>query len=667
MKHHIPPITADSLRAALLSVLLVLLLVAPAAEAWANQSLQNHFPNFRNYEDRRDGLWSSGSSAVGTNVHPFMFIPGFHSPGNPIMETGGKTVREVDPETGIIRNVAFTTVCTEGVFVERVVRCVQAIIIESVETFLSSFRLTLQFYILACITLAVTLFGASILLGTCRNPGGESFTLLLKIGGVLLFTGVADTMLLNVFGIMETMAGIAASYLTNEGMTYQGLDGEVTISGFIQSCGEDSTEFGSNIWGKIDCIMSRLFLGDEGSGLKVGLLWTMGAALFWTSFIGPFVFLVLIMVMAMLALLVMRCVFTFLSCYAILALLVVVSPIIVPLVLFNSVRTYFDSWLRLVIGMIIQPMVLFGFMTFAFAVMDNLFFQDNEYSLTAILGVGWEVPVWGPILPVEFQEQLLEQYEEENGQGPGQPGYEAFKKTVSRPMDIVRVGNVRLVKEPLLNIHIRPMSEEGSNVPVIGGLVDEAGEVINDVIDFGFGKIQELISPFDVIRLESNVDHTGTLIYDLMKFFLFSLFLMYLMKNFAEKIPEMVKNLSQTNVDMPGQFLPVERQIRGIVSGTRHAVKEGVTGAAKGFLTGGKKGAIVGAAQGALKGVQSGYEKGSGKSLSRYNPINQVNQALGAATQSKDTFSAGFEKAAGKKAAGSMAKSGASKLLTKLK
>ncbi|MBM3617245.1 MAG: hypothetical protein FJX23_01720 [Alphaproteobacteria bacterium] len=661
--------TSNIWKAAILHALLCVFMLLPLGEAWAtNQSLLNDFPNYRNYEDRKAGRWEGGASFEGTDVHPFMFIPGFHSPGNPIMQVGGKTVRELDPDTGITRNVAFSAICSDGVFIERIVRCVQAIILESVETFLTSFRTSLQAFVLGCIILAVTFFGMSILLGTCRNPGPESFTLLLKIGGVLLFTGIAETMLLNVFGIMETLAGIASSYLTSDGMTYQDLSGaQVTVDGFITSCGADSAQFGSNIWGKIDCIMARLFLGDEGTGLKVGLLWTIGAALFWTSFIGPFVFLVLLMVMLMLSLLVMRCVFTFLATYAMLGLLVIISPLIIPLVLFNTARTYFDSWLRLVIGTIIQPMVLFSFMVFAFAVMDTLFFQDNEHSLTAILGVGWEEPKWGPVLPVEFQEELLERYQEENpAQGPGTPGYNAFERTISRPMDVVAIGNVRLVKEPLLNIHMRPLSEEGSGVPVIGGLVDEAGEVVNDVVDFGFGKIQELICPFDVIRLESNVDHTGTLVYDLMKFFLFSLFLMYLMKNFAERIPQLVSDISQSRMQMLGQYLPVERQVRGVISGTRHAVKEGVVGAAKGFLSGGKKGAIVGAAQGVVKGVQSGYEKGSGQKLSRYNPIRNVNDALGSFDAGKDSFSAGFEKAAGKKA-GAMAKGGAAKLLTKLK
>lgn len=607
-----------------IGVILLTVLGIFAPSVFAAQSLR--MPGFQNYEDRKAGRWSPDHSLEEGDVYPHMFIPGYHSSGNPITVVNGKTVRIIDPEFNVVKNVAFSALCPNGQFTERVVRCIQGVILQSVKTFLAKFELSTQSYILACIILAVTFFGVNIISGKCHHPGNDAFILLLKIGGVLLFTNGFAGMVDPLFGSMESLAGIAATYLTSDAMTYQTPDGQVHMSPFIVGCGSDNSIFGANIWGRIDCIMSRLFIGDASTGLKTGLLWILGGAIFWTSFAGPFIFLIMLFVFGFVGLTVVRCVFTFLSCYLMLAFMVVLSPLIIPLLLFEATMKIFIAAVKIVIASLVMPLVLFFFMVFLFAVFDNLFFQDNGYSLTSHLGVGWEQPQWGPPAPEPVRAAAMKEFEQESGKGPGDPMFEGFKARLEKAREIVAIGIVELRVEPLINIQIHSLTD--IDVPVMGQLVNAAGEIIEETdvgefINEKLGDLSKLISPFEVLRLKMKAMYVGTFLSGILKFLLLALVITYLFMKFSEDIPRIVSSIAGTNLPMPGRLLPGERQLKGIIGAAKNMPKEAAKGAIQGVAKGGKKGAIKGAIKGAFKGALQGYEQGSGKKLSRHNPLSR--------------------------------------------
>lgn len=616
---------------ALLCLLLIVLAVAaPLKQAFASEG---QIPSFSNYDERKNAQTPTLNGGGGGNS----FIGGSN--------------RVVDPNTGFSKNTAFSTLCAEGSLTERITSCVQHIITESVETFLTSFAASIQSYSLALIILAVTLFGISILTGTAENPGSDAFMLLIKIGGVLLFTGGATGdgelfggFLGSIFGVMETFAGFAASYMNDQ-------SGD--LSSFIQSCAGSGGEY-SSIWAKIDCVMLRLFVGDPTYGLGVGLLWTLLGAVFWTSFIGPFIVIIFIIVFAFLVLLIVRCIFVFLASYAMLALLVIVSPLIIPLLLFRATKSMFDSWLKIFMASMLQPMVLLSFMVFFFAVLDSLFFKENDYSLTAILGPNWEQMQWGPSMPQGTIDWQMENYEAETGKGPGDADYEAYKAQLSKPFSLAAVGNVNLVQEQLIKIELNLGAEGVRDVPVVGQL---AG-FVEDGANWAFGEVQRALFPFVVTRIEGRDQATGTVILQLMGFSMISLLLIYLMMSFADKVPDMVLRLAglrDVPLRMVGAVMPIERQIKGAVSGAKQGAQAGMAAGPKGALIG----AVAGAAVGAASADKSGNAQMGLDSLPQQSRSNPTTKAGGGAAAGGGRAAAGAGKAAtAGKAAGAAAQGG---------
>lgn len=542
--------------------------LSPAVSYAADDTI----PKFQNYEKRKAAHAAEAEGAV----HTYM----------------DASNRVVDPDTGFVRNVAFQQVCNTGSFTERIARCVQHVITSAVERFLTSFSGTLQSYTMALIILAVTLFGTKLLAGMVENPGGEAIMLLMKIGGVLLFTGGATIgaplfggFLEHIFGIMESFAGYSTSYLdTNNG----------NLSSFLQGCGSTVTGDTVTIWAKIDCIMGRLFIGDPAYGLGVGLLWTLLAAVLWTSLLSPFILIVFGIVFGYLLLLIVRCLFLFLGCYATMGLLVSVSPLIIPLLLFKNTMSLFEGWLKLVMANILQPMILFGFMVFLFTVLDNLLFQDNAYSLTSILGSNWQELNWGAAIPEETASAQLEIYAEDTGTGPGDARYDAFAAQLAEPMSLSSIGNVTLVREPLIQIELN-FANAAEGVPVVEQLADFAESTGNWVID----KVNRTLFPFVVTRIEGQGQSAQAIILQLLFFGIIAMILLFLMAKFANGIDVMVMRLAglrDHKLRMIGATLPVERQIKGATSGAVSGAKTGSTAGVKGALIGAAVGAVTGAA-----------------------------------------------------------------------
>lgn len=506
---------------------------------------------------------------------------------------------------GAQKNVALQQICPEGYFTERVVNCIRIIITDATEAILTEFELLLNGYILGLIILAVTLFGGQILMGTVEKPGPAAFTLLLKIGLVLFFTNMLGGLLPSVFPIMETMAGVAMSYIVEES----------SQSAFLASCGEGGLGDVS-IWRRIDCIIQRLFTGNteaDGNGYVVGVLWVLAVAVFWTTFLGPLVFFVMLAVFLMIFLLVLRCVFVFLSAYAFLSLLVIISPLLIPLVLFKSTANYFNKWWRQFLSMLIQPMILFAYMSFVFALIDGMFFRDEPYSLSRILGVNWQEPEVAEGMNADTIDRKMDIYAKEYSYEESDADYANYRRYLENQRVYLAIGNVLIKEEQLIEIKLTQASDavEGiSDAPVVGRIIKEGAEVVDEVMEWGANKISKTLVPFQVPRVKPEGRTNWGFLVDLLNFFIVVLVLMPLLLRFTKDIPRLVQALSSA-IRTPGMTLPGERQIYGSIGAAKGATVGAVRGAAVGFVTGGKKGAVVGAVEGGLREGAQGYRRGA--------------------------------------------------------
>lgn len=501
------------------------------------------------------------------------------------------------------KNVALQRICPEGYFTERVVNCLRMIITDATETILVEFQLLLNGYILGLIVLAVTLFGGQILMGTVDKPGVAAFTLLLKIGAVLVFTDLLGGLLPAVFPIMETMAGLGMSYIS-----------EGTASPFMASCG-DGAIGDVSIWRRVDCIIQRLFTGNidpDGNGYQVGVLWVLAVAVFWTTFLGPLVFFMMLAMFLMMFLLIIRCVFVFLSAYALLSLLVIISPLLIPLVLFKNTANYFNKWLRQFLSMMIQPLILFAYMSFVFALIDSMFFRDEEYSLAAIIGANWEIPDVREGMDEDTLNEKMRLYAEEYNYTEADDQYINYRHYLENTREYTAIGNSVIKEEQLIKIEI-DLAENVvggvSDVPVVGRAIEAGAQIVDNVAEWGLNAVSRTLIPFHVPRIQPEGRTAWGFLVDLLTFFMVALILMHLLLKFTKDIPRLVQALSSA-IRTPGMTLPGEREVYGAIGAVKGATVGVVRGAAVGFVTGGKKGAIAGAVEGGVREGVQGYREG---------------------------------------------------------
>lgn len=532
-------------------------------------------------------------------------------------------------------NHAFARVCgdeyaNEFALTERVVRCLQNAITTAVTSFMASFSEFFSSVIMATILLAITLFGARILMGTVQNPGTDAFMLLIKIAGVLVFTNVLGGFYIHIFGIMESLAGYTLAYITDP-PSYSTTGDIINLnqrSTFMESCSTRVLEgefIGQTvtIWSIIDCIISRLFTGGP---TGTGVLWALAVGVFWTSFIGIFIFFIMVNVFITILLLVLRCVYMFLACYAYLGLLVAISPMIIPLILFRNTMKYFEKWYRQFVSMIVQPMILFGLMAFFFAVLDSVFFLDKNYSLAAYLGDNWEEPYERAAVDEETIETMLDQAKDEFGYEEDDWEYQAYESWLRENREIARVGIAEIKEEQLINFEINvsdTLRDAGDKVPFDGGISGDIlggiGDLTDAVTNWGLDKVSKWLFPWKVPKVQVTTTEGNTyssvndLLFDLLKFFLVVSIFLPLMTSFVKDIPRLMQYLSSAR-RTPGAELPGERQAMGAAGAVKGAATGAAKGAISGFARGGVAGAKQGAAEGAVQGAKQGYRRGTGTS-----------------------------------------------------
>jgi hypothetical protein len=498
------------------------------------------------------------------------------------------------------KNTAFEDICDQGYFTESVVNCVTGVIDEAVVLFFEEFSLLLNSYILSLIVLAVVLFGGKILIGTVEKPGPDAFMLLLKIAAVLFFTQGLGGFTEHIFGIMASLAGYAMSYLS------QGVG-----SGFATGCGTDAVG-DISIWVRVDCIIGNLFMGvpSRSADSDSGVLTILVMAIFWTNVFGVLVAIVMFVSMVMVLLLLLRCVFVFLASYAMLSLLIIISPLIIPLVLFQNTQQFFVKWWKQFLSMLVQPMIVFAFLAFTMALLDALFFKDEEYSLAAVLGMNWTTPVYSEGYTPADLEEVLANYRENTGFSEEDEEYKNYVKYLAEKRDVIGVGNVAIESEPLVTIELlsEDQMEALHDIPVVGKIIGGVATLGTDILN---NVVQTLI-PFYVPRISPEGRSAAQVLFELMRFFLVLLILLPLLKKFAEDIPGLMQRLSSA-IRIQGMILPGERQLHGTVGAVKGVAKGAVKGAVSGALVGGKKGAIAGAVEGAARGGVSGYQQGVAK------------------------------------------------------
>lgn len=144
-------------------------------------------------------------------------------------------------------------------------------------------------------------------------------------------------------------------------------------------------QLASNVWFRIDCVIYQLIgaISQGGQYLNNGILGFLMACIF-SPPIGFTVFLLGVAFIWILLLACARALYTLLSAYIALAVLILFSPLIIPLLLFRFTIPMLDKYVRLFMGVALQPVFLSVYVGMLMVVMQEAVFTGNFSLYNAI-------------------------------------------------------------------------------------------------------------------------------------------------------------------------------------------------------------------------------------------------------------------------------------------
>lgn len=135
-----------------------------------------------------------------------------------------------------------------------------------------------------------------------------------------------------------------------------------------------------SIFDALDCKMAK-YLG-YGVGAQVpNIFLLIGSSLL--SGLGVFLFVGSYLLAFIVISFVVKAVYIFVVSSIAIAVLLFVSPLMIPAILFDKTRGMFDGWFGSLIGFMLQPMVLFAFLSISLSLMDRYILGEAIYVGTA--------------------------------------------------------------------------------------------------------------------------------------------------------------------------------------------------------------------------------------------------------------------------------------------
>lgn len=236
----------------------------------------------------------------------------------------------------------------DGKYVQKIVKCIETPVRNAVKTMMSDLSTFIK-PIVGVLSVLALIFFAAQLMGGQTNLAPKGFSLLIKIGIVVLLSnnlgGYAD----NIFAIFKDLLQLVTSHVGEDGHAvtpWETIDGILsTLVGFKASGAEDNP--------MLDGIVALLggSLFSKGLGFLITL---MGI----TTLISIFTF-------------VFDAVYLYLTSVVLLGFLIILSPLIIPLLLFGFAEKYLKTWLHMTFATILTPVMMFAFLWMFIGILFN--------------------------------------------------------------------------------------------------------------------------------------------------------------------------------------------------------------------------------------------------------------------------------------------------------
>lgn len=263
-------------------------------------------------------------------------------------------------------------------------------------SFLSVAQKRLKNTVTAILILALILFSIKVMSGGVRSPQ-EMYMLIIKFALVIYFT--TGSTMSHYYGELTKLSnGLSEIVLKASSESKNICNYEAGKDYEYDRAGQKVSYSYLAPWDRLDCrILFYLGAPLDGIGGKIGtggvatLAVLLGAApvlLVAGSVIGIIfaggqilVALVCIFMAILMMMVILWMCYVFTLSLVALSVIIILSPLFIPMVLFQHTKGYFDGWLKELITYSLYPVILFAFLSFMFIACDKIYFKNLNFKL----------------------------------------------------------------------------------------------------------------------------------------------------------------------------------------------------------------------------------------------------------------------------------------------
>ncbi|MBA8758187.1 conjugal transfer protein TraH [Wolbachia pipientis] len=263
------------------------------------------------------------------------------------------------------------------------------------ESFISVAQKRLKNTVTAVLVLALILFSIKAMSGGVQRPQ-EMYMLIIKFALVIYF--ITGSTMSHYYGELTRLSNGLSEIVLKASSESKG------ICNYKAGTDYEYTRAGKRVsynylapWDRLDCrILFYLGAPLDGIGGKIGtggvatLAVLLGAApvlLVAGSVIGIIfaggqilIALVAIFMAILLMMVILWLCYVFILSLVALSVIIILSPLFIPMVLFQHTKGYFDGWVRELITYSLYPVILFAFLSFMFIACDKIYYKNLNFE-----------------------------------------------------------------------------------------------------------------------------------------------------------------------------------------------------------------------------------------------------------------------------------------------
>lgn len=262
---------------------------------------------------------------------------------------------------------------TQGV-AGRIVFCMKGAFANAANYYIHNLYGFLKDAITAAMVFAVVIYG----LWTMARGALDlkaTWTLVFKIAVVIYFVDHTDEFLLTLIDGGQDLIDMVSR------AAFEGANLTCNVALDVQG----------HVWNRVDCVLGKLIGAAPGVTIKAGIIGFVVKLLFSQAF-GAFLFCMGLALILTLIFAVARCVQIFLNAMAAITIIVMLTPLIMPMLLFGPTKKMFDGTIKMLFGFLLQLIFLPLYLVFMLITADTVLFTGPESLYYVIAGPASQNP-----------------------------------------------------------------------------------------------------------------------------------------------------------------------------------------------------------------------------------------------------------------------------------